>query len=102
MYAADGAETARFFSELFGWGTRATMSQYMAFDPGASVAGVFQSHTPAMPAVAYIYVTDVGTKLTAIETAGGKRMGEPMRIPGMGCFGYFKDPSGTSMGLIGP
>jgi uncharacterized protein len=102
MYAADGAETARFFSELFGWGTLATMPQYMAFDPGASVAGVFQSHTPAMPAVAYIYVADVGTKLTEIETAGGNRMGEPVRIPGTGCFGYFKDPSGTSMGLIGP
>jgi hypothetical protein len=29
-------------------------------------------------------------------------MGEPMRMPGAGCFGYFKDPSLTSMGLIGP
>jgi hypothetical protein len=102
MYAADGAETARFFSELFGWGTLATMPQYTAFDPGAGVAGIFQSHTPAMPAVAYIYVADVGTTLTAIEAAGGQRMGEPLRIPGTGCFGYFKDPSGTSMGLIGP
>jgi predicted enzyme related to lactoylglutathione lyase len=74
----------------------------MAFDPGASIAGVFQSHTPAMPAVAYIYVTDVGTTLTDIEAAGGQRMGEPGRIPGMGCFGYFIDPSGTTMGLIGP
>jgi predicted enzyme related to lactoylglutathione lyase len=102
MYAADGPETARFFSELFGWGALATMPHYMAFDPGASVGGVFQSHTPAMPAVAYIYATDVGATLTDIETAGGKRMGEPMRIPGMGCFGYFKDFSGTAMGLIGP
>ena len=102
MYAADGAATARFFSELFGWGTLATTPQYMAFDPGAGVAGVFQSHTPAMPAVAYIYVADVGVTLAELETAGGKRTGEPMRIPGMGCFGYFTDPSGTSMGLIGP
>lgn len=101
MYAADGAAAARFFGELFGWGTLATMPQYMAFDPGAGVAGIFQSHTPAMPAVAYLYAADVGTTLADIETAGGKRMGEPMRIPGAGCFGYFKDPSGTSMGLIG-
>ncbi len=102
MYAADGVETARFFGGLFGWGTLATMPQYMAFDPGASIAGVFQSHTPAMPAVAYIYVTDVGATLTEIEAAGGKRMGEPGRVPGMGCFGYFIDPSGTNVGLIGP
>jgi len=74
----------------------------MAFDPGAGIGGVFQSHTPATPAVAYIYAADVGAKLTEIDAAGGKRMGEPMRIPGMGCFGYFKDPSGTAMGLIGP
>jgi len=102
MYAADGATAARFFGELFGWGTLATMPQYMAFDPGAGVGGIFQSHTPASPAVAYIYTTDVEAKLAEIEAAGGKRMGEPMRMPGAGCFGYFKDPSDTSMGLIGP
>lgn len=102
MYAADGAAAARFFGELFGWGTLATMPQYMAFDPGAGVCGVFQSHTPTLPAVAYIYTADVQAKLTEIEAAGGKRMGEPMRMPGAGCFGYFKDPSGTCLGLIGP
>ena len=101
MYAADGAAAARFFSELFGWGTLATMPQYMAFDPGAGVAGIFQSHTPTMPALAYLYCPDVGAKLAEIEAAGGKRIGEPMRIPGTACFGYFQDPSGTRMGLIG-
>jgi predicted enzyme related to lactoylglutathione lyase len=102
MYAADGAATAQFFSAQFGWGSLATMPQYIAFDPGAGVGGVFQSHTPAMPAVAYIYVADVSATLSAIDAAGGKRMGDAMPMPGMGCFGYFSDPSGTSMGLIGP
>jgi predicted enzyme related to lactoylglutathione lyase len=102
MYAADGAVAARFFGELFGWGTLATMPQYMAFDPGAGAGGIFQSHTPSMPAVAYIYTTDVDAKLAEIEEAGGQRMGEPLRMPGAGCFGYFQDPSHTSMGLIGP
>ncbi|MEO8634692.1 MAG: VOC family protein [Gemmatimonadales bacterium] len=102
MFAADGANAAQFFGEWFGWGSVSTMSQYMAFDPGAGVGGVFQSHTPSLPALAYIYATDVGAKLTEIEAAGGKRMGEPMRLPEVACFGYFADPSGTSMGLIGP
>jgi uncharacterized protein len=102
MYAADGSAAASFFGELFGWGTLSTMPQYMAFDPGAGIGGVFQSHTPASPAVAYIYATDVGAKLAEIDAAGGKRMGDPMRIPGMACFGYFHDPSHTTMGLIGP
>ena len=78
------------------------MPQYLAFDPGAGIGGVFQSHTPSLPAVAYIYVTDVAAKLAEIDAAGGKRMCEPMAMPGLGCFGYFTDPSGTSMGLIGP
>jgi uncharacterized protein len=102
MYASDGAAAARFFGEQFGWGTMETMPQYMAFDPGAGIGGVFQSHTPTLPAVAYIYVADVVSKIAEIEAAGGTRQGDPMPIPGMACFGYFKDPSGSSMGLIGP
>lgn len=102
MYAANGDDAARFVSGLFGWGTLATMPNFMAFDPGAGIVGVFQSHTPAMPALAYIYVDDVAPKLAEIDASGGKRMGEPMAMPGMGTFGYFTDPSGSSMGLIGP
>jgi predicted enzyme related to lactoylglutathione lyase len=102
MYAADGAVAAAFFGELFGWSSLETMPHFMAFDPGAGIGGVFQSHTPAVPAVAYIYANDVAATLAEIDAAGGTRMGEPMRMPGMGCFGYFKDPSDTAMGLIGP
>ena len=101
MYTAEGKGEG-FFGGLFGWGTRATMPQYVAFDAGAGVGGVFQSHTPALPALAYLYVADVEAKLAEIEVAGGQRLGDPMRMPGLACFGYFKDPSGTSMGLIGP
>ena len=101
MYAADGKAAAEFFGNLFGWATLETMLQYIAFDPGAGIGGVFQSHTPGTPALAYIYVEDVAVKLAEIEAAGGTRLGDPMPIPGMACFGYFKDPSGSSMGLIG-
>lgn len=102
MYAADGAAAARFFGGLFGWGTMETMPQFMGFDPGAGVAGVFQSHTPALPAVAYVWVADVRAKIAEIEAAGGKRTGDPMSMPGFATFGYFTDPSGTNVGLIGP
>ncbi|HEX7878471.1 MAG TPA: VOC family protein [Candidatus Eisenbacteria bacterium] len=102
MYAADGAAAAAFFGEQFGWGSAAMMPQYMSFNPGAGISGVFQSHTPALPAVAYIYVSDVHATIAAIEAAGGKRVGDPMAMPGMATFGYFTDASGTSMGLIGP
>jgi predicted enzyme related to lactoylglutathione lyase len=78
------------------------MPQYLGFTPDGGISGVFQSHTPSLPAVAYIYVADVAAALTEIEAAGGRRMGEPMGLPGMATFGYFADPSGTHMGLMGP
>jgi predicted enzyme related to lactoylglutathione lyase len=102
MFARDAGTTASFFTANFGWGTRETMPSYLAFNPGAGVGGTFQSHTPTMPAVAYVYVSDVRATLDEIDANGGKRMGDAMPVPGAGTFGYFIDPSGTRMGLIGP
>lgn len=102
MYANDGEATAAWFKSHFGWGAISPMPQYMMFDPGAGIGGVWQSHTRAMSALAYIDVGDVAATLNAIEAAGGKRTAEPMHAPGMGTFGYFTDVCGTSMGLMGP
>jgi len=102
MYGgADLEATGRFFAELFGWATQAMMPRYRLFDPGVSLGGVFQGHTPGTRALAYIYVDDLAAKLVEIEAAGGKRMGDPMSMPGVATFGYFSDPSGTAMGLMG-
>lgn len=102
MYAKDGAEAGKFFAGVFGWGWGEMMPGYTAFDPGAGITGVFQSHTPSLSAMAYIWVDDVRATLKAIEKAGGKQQGDPASMPGMATFGYFKDPSDTPMGLIGP
>jgi hypothetical protein len=101
MHAGDLDVAGRFFGDVFGWGTQAMMPQFLTFHPGAGIGGVFQSHTAAARGVAYIYVDDVEGSVAAIERAGGTRMGDPMRMPGLACFGYFRDPSGTMMGLMG-
>ncbi|HEX4935356.1 MAG TPA: VOC family protein [Gemmatimonadaceae bacterium] len=101
MHAGDLDVAARFFGDQFGWATLPTMPQFLMFDAGAGIGGVFQSHTPASRGVAYVYATDVRATIEAVEAAGGKRMGDPMAMPGMATFGYFSDPSGTMMGLIG-
>jgi predicted enzyme related to lactoylglutathione lyase len=101
MYARDDT-SPQFFSSLFGFGTLPTMPSYVAFDVGTGIGGVYQSHTPALPAVPYIYVPDVAATLVAVDAAGGARQGDAMHMPGMGTFGYFRDPSATTMGLIGP
>jgi predicted enzyme related to lactoylglutathione lyase len=102
LYGGDLAACKAFFEGVFGWGTLGTMPQYMAFDPGAGIAGVFQAHTAVAKSMPYIWVDDVQAAYEKLEAAGGKRMCEAMAMPGMGTFGYFTDPSGTAMGLIGP
>ncbi|MEO5763447.1 MAG: VOC family protein [Vicinamibacteria bacterium] len=102
MYAADRHATGAFFRDVFGWGSAETMPHYRGFDPGAGIGGVFQSHTPTAPAMTYIYVNDVSDAIAKIRAWGGKPLGDPMSAPGMGTFGYFVDPSGSAMALIGP
>lgn len=101
LYASDLEQAARFVQSQFGWGTLPTMPQYCMLDAGAGIGGVFQSHTPTTAGLAYLAVADVAATLAAIEAAGGKRHGDPMTMPGMATFGYFTDPSGTAMGLLG-
>lgn len=101
LHASDLAAAATFVQSQFGWGSLPTMPQYCMFDAGTGIGGVFQSHTPATAGLAYIAVSDVAATLAAIDAAGGKRLGEPMAMPGMATFGYFTDPSGTTMGLLG-
>ena len=101
MYVRDAAKASSFFGEIFEWGTTETMPSYLAFDPGAGIGGVFQSHTPSAPAMAYIAASDVPKKIEEIEAAGGERCGDPMEMPGMAWFGYFKDAAGTTLGLMG-
>lgn len=102
MHASGSDGAAKFFGDVFGWGTLATMPGYLGFDPGAGVSGVFQTHTPAVRGMAYVWSSDVKASLAVITASGGVPRGEAMSMPGMGTFGYFTDPSGTAMGLIGP
>lgn len=101
MFARDGEGAGKWFAEWFGWGAAPTMPHFVMFDPGAGISGVFQSHSPANTSMVYVYAESVSAKLADIETAGGHRVGEPMSMPGMATFGYFREPSGTLVGLIG-
>lgn len=102
LYGGNFEQARTLFGEHFGWGLLDSMPQYMMFNPGAGISGVFQGHTAVAQSMPYIYVDDVRAKIAEIVAAGGKSMGEPASMPGMGTFGYFIDPSGVAMGLIGP
>jgi predicted enzyme related to lactoylglutathione lyase len=102
LYGADLESTGKFYGDVFGWETLASMPQYLMFNTGKGIYGVFQGHTPDLRVMVYIWVEDVAAALDAIEAAGGKRLGDPMQMAGMPTFGYFTDPAGFSIGLMGP
>lgn len=101
LYSHDLQATARLFHEQFGWEAIPTTPNYTSFDPRAGITGIWQSHTPVPSALPYIYVSDVAATLAAIDAAGGRHHGEAVAVPGMATFGYFTDPSGTPVGLMG-
>jgi predicted enzyme related to lactoylglutathione lyase len=102
LYGGSLDATAKFYKDIFGWETLPTMEHYMLYNTGSGIGGVFQGHTPAIPVMPYIWVDDVAAALERIEAAGGKRSADPMVMEGMPVFGYFTDPSGVHVGLLGP
>ena len=71
----------------------------MPTDPGAINGGLMQrsDHTPSP--VITIEVDDIEQSLKEVEAEGGTTVTPRTAIPGMGAFGYFKDPEGNVMGL---
>jgi uncharacterized protein len=68
-------------------------------DPGAINGGLTRRDEATPSPVITIDVEDIDAALTQIETAGGKTVTPRTAIPGMGAYGYFKDPEGNVMGL---
>jgi len=101
LYGGDFEKTAKFYRDVFGWETLPAMEQYMLFSTGSGINGVFQGHTPAIPVMPYIWVEDVAAALARVEAAGGKRTSDPLAMEGLPVFGYFTDPSGVHVGLLG-
>lgn len=114
---ADDLQRAKaFYGEVFGWHistmdmpgggeytgvtTTPVDEQTMApTEPGAiNGALVLRDQTNPVPVVT-IDVEDITAALQQIEDAGGSTVLPRTAIPGMGAFGYFKDPDGNVMGL---
>jgi hypothetical protein len=68
-------------------------------EPGAiNGALVNRDQTNTAPVIT-IDVDDITATLQQIEGAGGSTVLARTAIPGMGAFGYFKDPDGNVLGL---
>jgi predicted enzyme related to lactoylglutathione lyase len=109
---------ADFYTKVFGWKTEQLgedMGNYVLATttdsdekgpkkPGAINGGFFQKtdDKPAQYPSVVIAVDDIEAHIKTLERAGGKVLGEPVDIPGVGRYVSFLDTEGNRIGMIQP
>ena len=119
MPAEDRKCMADFYTKVFGWKTEQLgedMGNYVLAtttesdengyprNPGAINGGFFQKtdDKPSQFPSVVIAVTDVKEHMKNVERTGGKVLGEPWDIPGVGLYVSFLDTEGNRVGMIHP
>ena len=114
----DAERMAAFYSKAFGWETKNTgeaMGNYVLATttesdetgpraPGAINGGFFpkQADRPAQVPSIVISVEDIEDAIKRVTKAGGKVLGTPMEIPGIGQYVSFTDPEGNRVSMLEP
>lgn len=115
----DAARMAAFYRSAFGWNTQAlgaemggyvlatttaTSAQGRPNTPGAINGGFYQRNAewPGQHPSVVIAVADIGQAMTAVAAAGGRVIGEPMDIPGVGRYVSFFDTEGNRVAMLQP
>jgi uncharacterized protein len=72
--------------------------------PGAINGGFFQKNDdlPAQYPSVVISVDDIKVSMKKVADAGGKVLGEPMEIPGVGQYVSFFDTEGNRVSILQP
>jgi predicted enzyme related to lactoylglutathione lyase len=119
MPADDRKRMAEFYTKAFGWKTKQLgedMGNYVLATttdsdenghpkrPGAINGGFFQrtNDKPAQYPSVVIAVENIEEQMKKVEKAGGKVLGEPLYIPGVGAYVSFFDTEGNRVGMIQP
>ncbi len=114
----DRPRMTKFYESAFGWATQAfgeEMGNYVLATttesdqrgpkaPG-SINGGFYPRNPEWPAQhpsVVIAVADITDAMVRVATAGGKVLGEPMEIPGVGKYVSFFDTEGNRVSMLQP
>lgn len=96
-------DSARFYSDIFGWKVRARGDGNLAFDDSGSVSGTWvkeADRTPDERTRVYIMVDSIAESLQQIASGGGRVLTPRTDIgPNMGAFAVFADPVGNEFGL---
>jgi predicted enzyme related to lactoylglutathione lyase len=112
----DRTRMAKFYESAFGWQTQLLaedMGNYVLATttetdetgpkrPGAINGGFFpkQPDWPAQHPSIVIAVEDITDAVKRVTEAGGKVLGEPMEIPGVGHYVSFTDTEGNRVSML--
>jgi uncharacterized protein len=119
MPAEDRKRMADFYTNVFGWKTQmlgSEMGDYVVATttesdekgrpkkPGAINGGFFTKtdDKPAQYPSVVIAVEDIKEHMKKVEKAGGKVLGEPWDIPGVGLYVSFIDTEGNRVSMLQP
>jgi uncharacterized protein len=119
MPAEDRKRMADFYTNVFGWKTQmlgGEMGDYVLAtttetdekgrpkNPGAINGGFFpkSDDRPAQYPSVVIAVEDIKAHMKEVEKAGGKVLGEPWDIPGVGLYVAFMDTEGNRVSMLQP
>jgi uncharacterized protein len=115
----DKNRMAGFYTKAFGWKPQMLgpeMGEYVVVttcetdekgrpkNPGSINGGLYKKPSDPMgqhPSVV-IAVTDIQDALKRVKQAGGKVLGEPMDIPGVGLYAGFLDTEGNRVSVLQP
>ena len=114
----DKIRMATFYQTAFGWQMQMLgeeMGQYVVATttetgdegpkkPGAINGGFFPKKPdwPAQYPSVVIAVDNISTSMADVKRAGGKVLGEPMEIPGVGQYVSFMDTEGNRVSMLQP
>jgi predicted enzyme related to lactoylglutathione lyase len=107
-----------FYAKAFGWGmqvlgpdmgdyitaaTTETDENRMVKTPGTINGGFFRktADLPSIPSVV-IAVENIEQAMKQVQEAGGKVLGKPVEIPGIGQYVSFSDTEGNRVSLLQP
>jgi predicted enzyme related to lactoylglutathione lyase len=118
MPAEDRDRMTAFYQEAFGWKTQKLgpeMGNYVIVTtaesdakpgaPAGAINGGFFPKKPDWPAQVpsiVIAVEDIKAAMRRVGQAGGKLLGEPMEIPGVGQYVSFFDTEGNRVSMLQP
>jgi uncharacterized protein len=115
----DSKRLVKFYTQAFGWqmqklgedmgdyvlaATTETDENQMVKTPGAINGGFFPKKPdwPAQYPSVVIAVDDIMDAMKNVAEAGGKVLGEPMEILGVGQYVSFTDTEGNRVGMLQP